>query len=506
VHSKRLRILLITGKLAYELAKDVAREVEKKFNVAVDVLRLNYPVAALMSTRYISAELAKLPKEELSKYDVILVPGLAWGNAEEIERVTGVATYKGTKDLLDLPQAIEVFMKGGKLSKTEPADAFVKRERDYDSRSTNYEIAFEINGVKVPLRSPPFLIFLELDATKDYSEVLDEVKRYIDVPILGYPAGFSQAEKVRADVRRLADEFPAVGVDADNPRLLIEAIKSGANLVMNVTEYNWRELLEVRKEGAFVVAPEDPANASSLPLLVKRLESEGFSKLIVDPILSPPPFGMARSIVNYVHLTEEIPDKPFMMGVLNVTELIDADSHGINAALTALALELGVSILLVREGNKTKWSSAELRVATEMARRSGRRSYMKDVGVDLLVLKDKTRKYDEIPNYAVPIEESKPKMDRGYVRIYKGRTEIAVEWIEGQKRVAMRGRNGLYLARELCRTVNPEPEHAAYIGYELAKAEIALTLDKNYTQDSPLFEDVRSRVDTGVNRDTKRHS
>jgi len=70
----------------------------------------------------------------------------------------------------------------------------------------------------------------------------------------------------------------------------------------------------------------------------------------------------------------------------------------------------------------------------------------------------------------------------------------------------MRGRNGLYLARELCRTVNPEPEHAAYIGYELAKAEIALILDKNYTQDSPLFEDVRSRVDTGVNRDTKRHS
>jgi Dihydropteroate synthase and related enzymes len=171
-----------------------------------------------------------------------------------------------------------------------------------------------------------------------------------------------------------------------------------------------------------------------------------------------------------------------------------------------LALELGVSILLTREGNKTKWSSAELRVATEMARRSGGRSYMKDVGVDLLVLKDKTRKYDEIPNYAVPIEESEPSMDRGYVRIYKGRTEIAVEWIEGQKRVAMRGRNGLYLARELCRTVNPELEHAAYIGYELAKAEIALILDKNYTQDSPLFEDVRSRVDTGANRDTKRHS
>ncbi len=50
MHSKRLRILLITGKLAYELAKDVAREVERKFDVVVDVLRLNYPVTLSISS------------------------------------------------------------------------------------------------------------------------------------------------------------------------------------------------------------------------------------------------------------------------------------------------------------------------------------------------------------------------------------------------------------------------------------------------------------------------
>jgi len=32
-----------------------------------------------------------------------------------------------------------------------------------------------------------------------------------------------------------------------------------------------------------------------------------------------------------------------------------------------------------------------------------------------------------------------------------------------------------------------DPEHAAYLGYELAKAEMSLKLGKTYVQDEPLI-------------------
>ncbi|MGC9105838.1 MAG: dihydropteroate synthase-like protein [Thermoprotei archaeon] len=489
-----MRILLVTGKLAYGIVSEVASEISKKYGVQIDVIRLNYPVAALMTSRYIAEELRKASSKDLSKYDVILIPGLSWGDAREIEKVVGTKVWKGTEDAYDLEIAVKAILDGVKLSETEPADIVLRVEKTRTSHLRGFEVAFEINGLKFPLRSPPFLIFLELDATKDFKRELNRVKDFVDVPVLGYPAGFSDRDAVKSHVKALLEEFPLVGVDSDSPEILEEAVRSGAGVVLNLTEENYEKLSRIKKDPAFVVAPADPEFAIHLPQFARKVAELGFERIIVDPILSPPPFGLVRSLANYLKLTEELREFPFMMGTLNVTELIDADSPGINALLVSMALELGVSVLLTREGNKTRWSTAELRLAAEMATLSGGKSYLKDLGLDLLVLKDKKRKYDQIPVDAKPVTSSEPVMDRGYVRVYKGEDEIGVEWIEGDKRIALRGRNGLYLARELVRTANPSPEHAVYIGYELAKAEIALALDKNYTQDAPLFTDARSRL------------
>lgn len=489
-----MRILLVTGKLAYGIVTEVAREISKKYGVQIDVIKLNYPVAALMTTRYIAEELKKVNSKDLSGYDAILIPGLSWGDASEIEKIVGVKVWKGTEDAYDLEMAVKAILDGVELSETESADKTLRVERAKATRLRGFEVAFEVNGLKVPLRSPPFLIFLELDATRDFERELSRVKDYIDVPVLGYPAGFDDRDAVKSHVKTLLEDFPLVGIDSDSPVILEEAVRSGAGVVLNLTERNYERLSQVKKDSAFVVAPEDPEFTPQLPQFVRKLAEAGFEKIIVDPILSPPSFGFVKSLGNYLRLTEELREFPFMMGTLNVTELIDADSHGINALLVSMALELGVSILLTKEGNKTKWSTVELRLASEMATMSGGKSYLKDLGLDLLILKEKKRKYDQIPESAKSVTASEPIMDRGYVRVYRGEDEIGVEWIEGDKRIAFRGKNGLYLARELVRAVNPSPEHAAYIGYELAKAEIALTLDKNYTQDSPLFTDARSRL------------
>jgi hypothetical protein len=49
-----------------------------------------------------------------------------------------------------------------------------------------------------------------------------------------------------------------------------------------------------------------------------------------------------------------------------------------------------------------------------------------------------------------------------------------------------RGRDPFRLFREMLKTEEITPDHAFYLGYEMAKAVTALTLGKNYVQDEPL--------------------
>ena len=482
LHSLRpLKILLVTGRRAARYVNEVKDAIERDFGIKVDVLVLDYPVAALMSTRYIAEQLKKV-NLNWSEYDVILIPGLSQGSAGEIREVTKTKVRKGTTDIYDLPQAIELLLKGIDLSEVDPADKLIRKRM-----STRVETreAFEVNGLKVPLRSPPFLIFIELDSNKLSEQELERVREHVDVPILGFPSGVEDYDLLRRTIRTVSDRFTVFGIDSDSPKVMNEAVKLGASFVLNLTKSNLEEL-EVDNRVAYVVAPEDPGNVEELRQTISHATRRGFRNLVIDPILNPPPFGLVDSLVNYKILTGEFRNYPFMMGVLNVTELIDADSVGMNALLTAIALELGVSILLTREGKKTRWSSFELRRAVEMATASGGKRFIKDLGVDLLILKEKNRKVDEIPEEAERVAASEPQFDAGFVRVLRGEEEIAVEWV-GKERLALRGTNGLYLARELVRRVKVSPEHAAYIGYELAKAEIALVLDKTYIQDAPLF-------------------
>jgi len=54
--------------------------------------------------------------------------------------------------------------------------------------------------------------------------------------------------------------------------------------------------------------------------------------LILDPILDPPfAQSMLQSIVSYYLLRKKLENVPILMGTGNITEMIDADSVGINA-------------------------------------------------------------------------------------------------------------------------------------------------------------------------------
>ncbi len=484
-----MKALVVTGKLAYPIVKEVIKKYDN-----VDVKVLNYPVAALMSIRYILENLKNIDK----KYDVIILPGLVNGDAKIIENTLGIKTFKGTENAWDIPLVFDALKKGIPLSTTDSADEIIQKikEKNIDNYEeqimNNAHIAFDV-GIKIPLYPPPFKIFLELDPKWDYDRIREEIQRtknFVDVFVIGFPVGHNDDEEVRRRIKIAIDEGVIVGIDSESPRELIYGIKNGSKFVFNLNEINIDKLTEIKKEAAFVVAPFNVENRGDITInLVKKAKNLGYEMLIADPVLSPPLEGLVDSLFEYRKVRKLLPDVPLLMGILNVSELIDVDSHGVNALMTSIAGEIGISNLLVMEKGKTKWSSWETKTAAKLVGISLiQRKTPKDIGIDLLILKDKKKIEDKVNTEKAEVAEySPPEMDSaGFAKIFKLRDKIGLEFY-GKEKITIIGDNGLAVGRKLVKEINLTTQHALYIGYELAKAEIAMNLDKNYVQDAPLF-------------------
>lgn len=190
------------------------------------------------------------------------------------------------------------------------------------------------------------------------------------------------------------------------------------------------------------------------------------------------------------------------MGIGNVTELMDVDSHGINALLTAIAYELKIDLLFTPEySTKAKGSVREINKAINMMYLSNKRNQPpKEVGINMLILKDKHkvnfelkckdffdaenfkfgRKLDKI-NFRIIVK------DKIYVMLRENRSpaENPKICIKGSKCEEIYQTILDYIAKQELKISN---EHCAYLGKELGKAEIALKLGKNYIQDEELFQ------------------
>ncbi|QGR19911.1 dihydropteroate synthase-like protein [Stygiolobus azoricus] len=490
-----MKILLVTGKLAFKAVEEVA----KKINA--DVLVLDYPVAALMTTEYIAESLKKF-KEKVENFDLIIIPGLSSGDTKTIEEKVGVKAYKGTEDIQDLPFALDLLKKGYELSTVYPADKLIQIERGKNLEDILRSIEesgyykFEVDNVKIPVVPPPFRIFLEVDATRPCKELEEEVlekKDFIDILVLGFPNGHNDLDDVRSKVAYLRELIP-VAIDSASPEELVEGVKAGASFVFNLNEENMEKLEVIKKGASFVIAPYTTENRAEITLkLYEKAKQKGFEKVILDPVLSPPLYGVVESIIEFKKVREAVKNEPMLMGILNVTELIDADSVGVNALMTTIAGELGVGNLLIMDKGKTRGSALEVKKASQMVSIAMKEHKVpKDLGIDLLILKDKKRgkvNTNSTDLYSPEIVEGhiEPKdMDEGFVKIVKDNKYIYLNWYRKQK-FTLIGTDGLSIGRRLLEKTRVNAEHALYIGYELAKAEIALNLGKEYIQDKPLF-------------------
>jgi len=480
-----MKVLVFTGRLAEDLVKESAK--------GADVCVLDVDVAAFITPQMVREAFSEsLP----SGYDLILIPGAITADFSSVERELDTKIRLGPKHAIDLGYIVPL-LDEVELSTTVPACVLLEgrmrkeAKAKIESLESKAKASLEIKGVKVGGQSRMKVLGEIVDATRlGESGLAGKVRHYeeqgadmidLGVPLDAKPEGVTFAVKVA----KKATNLP-VSVDTIDPLLIEAGIDAGADLILSLNGKNL-EQVGVRLAKADVPAVVIPGPKTGIEENVKAAQLMGI-EVMADPVLDPPMQGLVESAYRYLEFHRAHPDVPLFFGVGNVTELIDADSPGVNGLLAAMGSEVGASVLFTPEySDKAKGSIGELRSASEMmllARE--RKSPPKDLGVDLFLLKEKRH----LPEDAMPenFEEAKGghswEMDpKGCFRIRTAEGRIVAE----HDKVSIAGDSATDLLNTIIsRGLVTRLDHAGYLGRELQKAEEALKIGRSYSQDEPL--------------------
>ncbi|MCD6324066.1 MAG: dihydropteroate synthase-like protein [Desulfurococcales archaeon] len=502
-----MKILLITTQAAEGIVKEVVSKLRMN-DLKFDIYRSNAQVACLASVTSIVEEL-RLSTLDLNEYDLVIIPGLMRGSAKKIEEVFHVPAVKGTLYAGDLPQMIEALLEGVKFSPDVPADVILKEnvirtlQRRVESVISSKEPLFWLGNVKFVVDPPPVILFYEY-MVEDGSD-LGQLSHYlrtnnVEGVIVGCDVECGSADLMGA-VSRLKSEGFIVGLDVQDFRSVPDDVISELDIVMNVDENSLHWLGgKLSTSQALVLIPscsEDVLN--SLTKVVSEAFSIGLTKVIVDPLIRPPMLGFSESIKRFIESKSSI-KLPHLFGMPNFYELVDADTSGVIASLMPLSFELGASVVLLTESShKSRGAVKEAFLAREMVYRAFvRKSPPVDVGIDLLIVKEKVRKHVPPPplngGRAVTVSSFKPyRLDpKHYIKVYVDSDERAIvvdvhDASTHEVKARFTGSDPLSVGRAVVEEFNLPADHALYLGFELSKAEIAMRLRKGYVQDEPVI-------------------
>ncbi|MEJ2378958.1 MAG: DUF6513 domain-containing protein [Pseudolabrys sp.] len=432
------RIAFLTGHLAQPRLEKVLAGMEDA-GFGWSVINVGVKVAALMTEAIIARRLPR-PLDATR----ILVPGRCRADLARLSAEFGVPFERGPEELKDLPA---FFGKGG---------------RGLDLSRYDIRMFAEIVDASA----------LSVDAIVARARALrDAGADVIDLGCLPDTPFPHLSDAVRA----LAAEGIPVSVDSADVEELRAGGKGGAQFLFSLNETT----LDIAAEtGAMpVLVPASHGDLASLLRAAEAADKRGIAALL-DPILDPIHFGFVVSLARYAELRQRLPDAEILMGTGNLTELTDADSGGVTAALIGICSELAIrNVLVVQVSPHTRRTVQEHDAARRMtfAAREDH-SLPQNYGGALLQLHDRK----PFPNTPQEIAELAGEVRDGNFRIETAEDGIHV-YAKGLHHV---GTDALSLFPRL--GVAADGAHAFYLGTELAKAEIAWRLGKRYMQDEPL--------------------
>jgi dihydropteroate synthase-like protein len=432
------RIAFLTGHLAQpRLEKVLSGMTDAGF--AWSVINVGVKVAALMTEAIIARRLPR-PLDATR----IVVPGRCRADLDRLSREFGIPFERGPEELKDLPA---FFGKGG---------------CDLDLSGTDIRIFAEI--VDASMLTVPDIVIRACVMRAAGADVID-LGGLPDTPFLHLPEA----------VRALRAEGFSVSVDTADLDELRTGAAEGAQFLLSLTEHT----LDVAADSGAtpVLVPAPHGDLASLLRAAEAADKRGI-KPILDPVLDPIHFGFMASLARYAELRARLPQAEILMGTGNLTELTDADSGGVTAALLGICSELAIrNVLVVQVSSHTRRTLQEHDAARRMmfAARADQ-SLPTGYGGALLSLHDR----EPFPNSPLEIAEVAAQVRDGNFRIETAEDGIHV-YARGIHHVAT---DAFALFPGL--GVESNGPHAFYLGAELAKAEIAWRLGKRYIQDEPL--------------------
>jgi len=493
-----MKILVITGRLA-------ENTVRKSVSDDADILVLDIEVAAFTTPALLRRNISR------KKYDMILVPGLASGDFSVLEKEINTPIRLGPKHAVDLGFVLS-FAGEMDFSSTVPACELLKEKRKdtalfrISELEENSHASLSIRGMKLGGNSRMKVLAEVVDAghlSKNdlTNRILYFVDQGADMIDLGLSLDTTEKEVMRAVETARSATCAPLSVDTLDPVLINTALDSGIDIVLSLNSRNMDEVNEniIRNSATAVVIPDSSSDSSSdIESLFRNIDHArkiGITNIIADPVLEPAGHGLMDSLNRYYEFRKRDNLTPLFFGVGNITELIDADSQGVNAMLCAIAMELDAGVLFTPEySSKAQGSVSELKTASIMMMLAKDRcSPPKDLGIDMLVLKEKRRRrYGKMPEKPIEAQASEKwhldpagcfKIEITDGGLSNGKFcpgKIIVQHNE----ISIAGAT----AKEVLDTIISlglvsRHDHAAYLGRELMKAELALKYRRSYSQD-----------------------
>lgn len=404
-----------------------------------EVRDIGISVAALMTTDMVARRLT-----DTGGADSLMLPGRCRGDIEDLSGRLGVPVERGPDELKDLPAWF-----GTQLHK----------------------VALDGYRVKV--------IAEIVDASeRSVESILGRARYYhdngADIIDLGFlpSTPFPHLEDA---IQALKAEAFDVSVDTLNPDDLLRGARAGADYLLSLTDAT---LWVAREADAMpVLIPESVDRIETLYQAMETLAREN-RPFIADPILDPIHAGFTDSLLRYAATRRQFPDAQILMGVGNLTELTHVDTAGVNMLLLGIMSELGIDYMLTTEVSPhCRRAVREVDIARRIihiAHEEGTPPRLIDDG--LMALHERKPfpySYDEIAELADSIRDPSYRIQISELGIHlfnRDGLHTATDPFELYPRLAVEG----------------DSSHAFYLGVELARAQIAWQLGKQYTQDEEL--------------------
>ena len=532
------KILLITGQKAFDYTKNVNLE-QFQDKYQFQIAKIPIETIAFLTKKELENYLIRFNNEE---FHFIVVSGLIPWDLDEIKGQFHGRIKKGPKFFGSFPEILKS-LNISDFSAKNPADIKLENQGQIEieeivrksketlvsTNSKNYfNISEQFPTILVSSSIPPLLIGEIVDFPKKTDDFLlkiasNYVQQGVNVIDLGCIANENHSARIPRTIKLIKSQLKIpISIDSLNADEICSAVKAGVDLVLSVTLDNYEKLLHLPKEITLVIIPfsrKYPISSNNAEEIIDRLlfienklRQVGFKRILLDPITqSPISPGLTTSLRVLQILSEKLqnskylnnlpkdhPQSQIMMGFGNVTELIDGDSPGINTLLALVGAELNIAAILSTEAsNKTRHSFEELNRSKKLAFLAKKLNQPPiNLGVNAFSFKFK----DIYPQYSEkkikPTKISPVKTDaimdpNGFFKIYLDELEnqiIVSHHVFDKNQIVdvdvFSGVSAETICKEIIgRNLISRLDHAAYLGIELARAELALQKGSEYIQE-----------------------